>query len=498
MNNLGINLNSINYYSPQHPFVNVQKTARRWVTQNGQFFDTNESIFLDLDKQGWVRSLPDEDSDLAFRWIYSSFRVCNSMLGTYTVTYEGEGLIEYGGGVKLISSRPGKDIIEIESNACEYRIKRINPDNYIRNINIVPEDANLDEIFNLTFLEHISFADGFRAMDWQETNSSTFVEWKHRPLPEQFSYGLLRGNRAGVPLEIICELANETNKRPWFCIPHKADNNFVKEMALLIKEKLSNRLDFIIEYSNEVWNSQFQQSNYCHQMAMALNLPDKHVYYSKRAIECFMTFDRVFRAEQDRVIGVLSGQAANPWTIKQILKYDLWGGERHNHEGYGVDAIACAPYFGSYIGRSENQEILELWAKSGKQGLTNLYDEIRNGGDLVNSPEGGALKQSYDWMGEYIRIANNNSLKCMAYECGQHLSIHEFESDVISDFLITANLDPSMEEVYIDYINKWFELGGDDLEIFSDVRRHDKHGSWGISEELCREDPKYKAVFNIA
>ena len=64
--------------------------------------------------------------------------------GFFTVLYDGEGEIFYGNDARLVVHRPNKDIIEIRAgkdkilNASLF-IKKSNPENYIRNIRILPE-----------------------------------------------------------------------------------------------------------------------------------------------------------------------------------------------------------------------------------------------------------------------------------------------------------------------------------------------------------------------
>jgi len=64
--------------------------------------------------------------------------------GFFTVLYDGEGEIFYGNDARLVVHRPNKDIIEIQAgkdkilNASLF-IKQSNPENYVRNIRILPE-----------------------------------------------------------------------------------------------------------------------------------------------------------------------------------------------------------------------------------------------------------------------------------------------------------------------------------------------------------------------
>jgi hypothetical protein len=62
---LGVGLNGIADYSTQLPFLDAFKSSRKWITQcvSGQpnckgEWDTEEYNLLNLDENGWVKSLP--------------------------------------------------------------------------------------------------------------------------------------------------------------------------------------------------------------------------------------------------------------------------------------------------------------------------------------------------------------------------------------------------------------------------------------------------------
>ena len=63
---VGINLSDINYYSSQLPFIDEFKSSHPWLTQNKNAWDTKESHLLDLDEQGWVKSLPNDASEAQY------------------------------------------------------------------------------------------------------------------------------------------------------------------------------------------------------------------------------------------------------------------------------------------------------------------------------------------------------------------------------------------------------------------------------------------------
>ena len=58
----------------------------------------------------------------------------------------------------------------------------------------------------------------------------------------------------GVSLEYQIALVNTLNVNAWFNIPHLADDDYIQNMALLIRDTLNPSLKAYIEYSNEIWN----------------------------------------------------------------------------------------------------------------------------------------------------------------------------------------------------------------------------------------------------
>ena len=60
----------------------------------------------------------------------------------------------------------------------------------------------------------------------------------------------------------MIDLCNELGADPWFCMPHKANARYVERFAGLVKSRLRPDLNVYVQWSNEVWNSQFPQPKY--------------------------------------------------------------------------------------------------------------------------------------------------------------------------------------------------------------------------------------------
>ncbi|MDJ0689134.1 MAG: cadherin-like domain-containing protein, partial [Xenococcaceae cyanobacterium MO_188.B32] len=394
---LGTNLHRLAAWSPQLPFLNAFKSARQWIPQNWgvtknnedkyeYVWDTGEFTQLELDENGWVKSLPAPEDEPEYSSVGTLlFRNVGSYPGgKYVVLYEGEGTIEYALDAQKdeSASTPGRDVIDVNpSNAGIWlRITSTDPNDtgdYLRNIRVLPEEYEYADyqVFNPVFLEKIQPFNTIRFMDWMFTNNSKQSEWSERPVPES---SIFSGEMAS--LEKMVELANRTA-----------------------------------------------------------------------------------------------------------------------HEEYGIDAIAIAPYFGSYLGNPTYEAEIESWIDDDDPdvALNNLFKELTQGGVVSNGYDGGALQQAYDWTTAYVDLANRQNLEIITYESGQHLNGNTGVQDnqAIGDLFIAANREPRMGEVYQEYVTTLHSLGLDLSMNYTDVSSYNKWGSWGSLEHINQEDsPKYNVI----
>jgi len=109
-------------------------------------------------------------------------------------------------------------------------------------------------------------------------------------------------------------LANRLNADPWFNLPHKADNNYVRQYAKYVKENLRPGLKAYVEYTNEAWNSIFTQAHYVKDMGERMNLDEDrdkagYKYFSLRSVQIFDMFEQTFGGKERlvRVMGSWTG-----------------------------------------------------------------------------------------------------------------------------------------------------------------------------------------------
>ncbi|GFE70123.1 cadherin-like domain-containing protein [Chroococcus sp. FPU101] len=504
---LGTNLSGLADYSTQLPFIDGFRTSRSWITQKTGVWNTNEGNLLNLDVNGYVKSLSTGGTTqytsvgtLLYRELQGRYPS-----GRYLVLYDGEGTINYSFDAlkDTTASTKGRDVINVTpSNAGIYlSITATDPNqtgNYLRNIRVIPEASEssyTQQIFNRAFLDKTSPYGAVRLMDWMQINNSTQSQWSNRPTLNKASWAT-----SGAPVEVMVQLANQLDIDPWFCMPHQATNEYVTNFAQYVKNNLEPERQVYVEYSNEVWNWQFQQTSWVNQQALAAGLSHYADWYSKRTTEITRIWDSVWGTDKDRVIGVMATQAANVWLGQRELSYawDTTGAKSNDY--YGIDAIAIAPYFGNYLGDPNTANQVASWATQPDGGLNSLFDEITRGGILSTSPAGGALQQSFSWMSNYANLAQQKGLQLLAYEGGQHLVGYggAENNQTLTNLFTAANRDPRMGEIYRQYLNKWYELGGGSFMNYSDIGNFTKWGSWGSLEYVGQNgSPKYDALMDV-
>ena len=415
---LGTNIGSVVDWTTEMPFTDQFKMAREWFTQcrntvdpgcTGQW-DTQEQALLDLDEHGWVRSLPAPEADPIFTIAASLMFVGDDRLnygGQYLVLYDGTGTIEYGLGASKdqAASAPGRDVVHVADTGM-FLLQLVETDpqangDYIRNIRVVRPEAEATyatQIWNPVFVERIAPFRTLRFMDWMRTNGSRQAAWSDRPLPSDATYT----TAAGVPVEIMVALVNKTGQDPWFTMPHLATDEYFTEFATLVRNSVHAKAQVYVEYSNETWNGQFAQAQYVREQGAALwtegtSFQQGVNWHGLRTAQMCDAWKQAWGTEADRVVCVMGSQAANQWVAQQALECPLWtqGGPCVDH---GIAALAIAPYFGGYLGDPGNQAEVAAWTTQADGGLDTLFAEIIAGGELTNSPEGGALAQALSWI----------------------------------------------------------------------------------------------------
>lgn len=478
---MGINLAGPADWNTELPFVDVFRMSRPWISQKLEQ-PWGKGPGLELDEHGWVKRLEPNC------WVETPLNTIEGGHypgGNYTVLYEGQGQMEAWGAGQIIDQRPGRLTLKVEParGAIWLRLKEIDPTDYIRNIRVIMpgfEKDYADKPWHPSLLKRWKGMACVRFMDFMHTNNSEIVRWSDRPVPEDATF-----SEKGVALEYLIDLANRLGADPWFCMPHKADDEYVRNFARLVRQRLNPELTIYVEYSNEVWNGIFAQHRYAQQQGLAKGFghPDRpweaawH-YTAYRSVEIFKIWQEVFGGTQ-RLVRVLPGWAANDYVSRQVVTFQ----EAFVH----ADALAIAPYISFNISPSSdpNAAVVATWDV--EKVLTHL--------------ETHALPECTQWIKKNKAIADEHELKLIAYEAGQHLvGVGGGENhDTLTALLHQANAHLRMGLLYDRYYQAWQDAGGDLLCHFSSVGTWSKWGSWGLIEyDDSVPTPKYRSVFEWA
>lgn len=462
---LGINLNGVSDSSTEYPFKDIFKMTRNWRTTS------SKDVIYITDENGWITDLNGNEHAVAF--------LANQYLpiGDYVMTYEGSGDITFnvknGSITSKTDGRIEFSINEYGASSSTNHYVQINSidEDYIKNIKIFESkyEDNLEDIFNPDFLNNIAMFNDIRFMDWMDTNNSEISSWSDRPKLNDHTYSI-----NGVPLEIMIELCNKIKANPWFCMPHQATDEYVKEFAIYVNDNLDKNLTVFIENSNETWNGIFSVQSYNLQMGNNHdNIKDKGYanwqvaahYYAQRSVEMFNIWDNYYNND---LVKILSAQSSNYGVGTTIMKYELEDG---TIAADYADALAIAPYIGNSI-KDTNQTVI----------FEELENQLEDFIDDITSNKNNAL--------EY-------NLTLLCYEAGQHLA--QSNIDECTDSFIKANRSIQMGDIYTKYLDLWKEHVGEKMFLFSTVSIPSKYGSWGLLEyqgQLHDDSSKYKAVKN--
>ena len=348
-----------------------------------------------------------------------------------------------------------------------------------------------------------------RLMDFAHVNNNTTANWSDRPkttdatMAKVPNAGDLQPAK-GIAWEYAIQLANQLHKSVWVNVPAHATDDYVKQLATLLKNTLASDLTIYLEYSNETWNTGFEQAGYNKAQAGAevvaakkagkesdLNYDHLAVDTSKadggasattwadrrnarRAKQLGDIFKSVFGATSinNRVRVVLGGQIANLSRFDNELKYinTVFGAPKSYFYGIGV-----APY-------------INLGGNQNKEGLTKDQVLASLSASATGYQNGTALA--------------NAKAKATAY--GLKLEAYELGIDTFGPTSIAAKqaavLDPQIQSIMTRFLDTWYSKGGSQANWFLLGARsfNSPYGTWSITDNIRNfNEPKelaYKSV----
>jgi hypothetical protein len=499
---LAMGLNGIADWSTQHPFLDLMKTARPWVGHAkdrwGAFPNDQLTAMGLVDPQGWPLALPEGADRLEALILTGQPVEAVSLKGRYRLTYEGKGEIDVGGRVSDIRRSPGEIWFRYTpgEGSVAVTLRALDPADPIREIKVVHEDhLELDEagaLFNPDWIARISEMRALRFMDWMATNHSPQASWEGRPLVEDASYAM-----RGVPVEVMVALANEIGADPWFCMPHMADDGYVRAFAAYVHDHLDPRLKAHVEYSNETWNFTFAQTRWLVEQAQAR-------WGARAGDDAWIQLSGLRAAEMGRIWAEVFGDDADVRLVRVVAVHTGWLGLEEaqlaaplaHGEGSGFDpsevfdAYAVSGYFGYDMGTDAQAETVRGWLAQG-------YDEAA--AHLAAALREGSLKELLGLLYPYhAEVAVRHGLDLIVYEGGTHLvgSGAQIEDPGITAFFTRFNYSDEMAALYRTLLDGWRAAGGTLFTAFVDVAPASKWGSWGALRHLDDDNPRWQVLMD--
>ncbi len=467
---VGMNLSGVSDWNREWVFVDVFKHSRPWISQDtggrGAWDNGKE---IDLNKYGYpILKDGQAAATLMFRDMDGHYPA-----GVYTCTYSGTGELRFGLDAKVVEAKANRILLDVtpKNGGIYMRIDRSDPGDPVRDIHIwMPGFENAKSPFHPLFIKRLRPFLVIRFMGWARVNNSTVAKWRDRRTLEDCRQS---GSR-GVALEYMIDLCNELGAVPWFCMPHLADDNFVRNYALLVRDRLRQDLPIYVEWSNEAWNSIFAQAKWVNKEAEQRRILAPDVI-ADEALRDWRIWQKVFGSKSSRIIRVAAGQHYRPWVAETILK-------RLNGE---FDAVSCAAYFGPH-GKEESRFNKETTAKDVlKISLKKLHEE------------GVPLLRKHKALAEKWSKNLRRRIPLLAYEGGQHL-VTWGKNVPYADTYFEAQTHPMMYQCYADLLNLFFnKVGGELFVALTYVAGHGRSGSWGhlqYQDEPLDTAPKFKAL----
>lgn len=517
---VGMNLESIVDYSPAWTFTDAFKASRPWISQtfNPQTFaltwDAADAPVLDIDGDGNVRSLKTWTQNGVTLAQYAGTLMFDALggdyaAGTYHAEWDGTGVVRFGFDAVVTSSGrtpEGRNFAELRVTPTDagiyLRIESTSPADPVRNFNVWMPDYNGQSFvgqrwspgadfspFHPLFLQRLEPFSTLRFMAWQETNTSDIETWSQRRDWADIRQG--SGSEGtpsepvanGASLEYMVTLANDLDADPWFNMPYRADDTFVRNFATYVSANLEPGRTVYVEWANEVWNFGygFEASQWVAEKARAAGLdPDygQWIVAGQEAKRDLDIWSQVFGNRPDlRLVRVAGGWAAVDWVTNEILE----------NMGGSFDAVAIAPY----ITPTDEQ-------RASYSGATTV--------DRVLADSRTNIATSLQWTAAHERLAEEWSTRLgrpialVAYEGGAHL---DGRGASYQNAFYGAGIDPRMGEIYRDYIRGLDSAG---LDLYVDFQFTGQAGAtpWGDFAKLHRMDEplsgtyRYNAVIDAA
>lgn len=458
---LGINLFGLATFNRQQVFTNMILQSE-WFSSRGQGW----TAFPDhqLDENGWVRFLePGQTAPRPLMLPPAPYRAT-----TVRCRFAGQGVLSAGGAAR--AREPVGDqalVLDLaltgtDDEGAWIELLETDPANPVRDIDCREAGRPAAERFHPEFLSFVRPFRIVRFLDWQRTNDNVSVQWENRTRPDSAS----QVGAYGAAVEDMIDLANITGVDPWFLMPYRADDAYVRQFAQLVHERLAPDRRVYVELGNEIWNDMFDAAQQAQREGLALGLGKgdparaKMLRYAQKLRQTMRIWTEVFADQPDRLVRVASSQNAWPDLARMMLE--------DGDTPQWIDALATAPYVWLDLDRYSSADI-----------------------DRVFAAMPAAVADTIDHAEIHRKIAHAHDLRFLTYEGGQHLVTRDMA------FARAIQRDARMGALYRNYLSAWQDRIGGDLVLYASTAPISEYGAWGLREyagQPLTHAPKLAAV----
>lgn len=497
---MGMNLAGIADYSRELPFANLMKMSRTWYTKGENdpnfTFNTNLEDQLSYDGNGYPthipQTIPGEPLAQLVATIWDGTDSWPS--GRYVLLWEGTGDFSFWGNlgnlVKVSDNRYEFDHANVPGGVLEITMTHSDVNDPVQNMRLLlpgTEDTHQEQAFNTDWLDLIKDFKTLRFMDWGHTNFwgqedpytweiSELADWDERASVNHYTYA----TNKGVPYELMIDLMNQLDINGWVCVPHRASDDYISNMANYFRDELETERKLYVEYSNEIWNWIFGQAQWLLQYPCEDGIatwPECIIPTIQNTLDIW---SNSFSAEPERIIRVAAFQTG--WLdVSERVIYNL----REN----SFDVISPTFYF------SFNEE------------SDATLDDLGANATIADIAYHTRIGRAEDL--ELIKgmktISDSLNVPLAFYEGGQHMTPQPFgEEPSYAEALVGIHRDSSMYNLY----TEWFELlralntTNEPIPLmhFSFIAApSSRFGTWGILESMEQDldvvpAPKYQSI----
>lgn len=503
---IGMGLAGPSYWSQETPFKNlILQASSEFISYDpagGGAWNTDVGTELSYTAEGYPTEIPQMTSigPQHVRLVITADGY--APMGQYVFLHDGQGQISFYGALSEVSATPGRVRIDVVNTGNGWlHIESSDVNDPLRNFRLVPVAYENDyeiEPFTPEFLEKTGQFYTLRFMDWFHTNNwdSEWAEDDGSPAAIRFLEEKEWTDRAskdfysqaggkGIAYEYAIELSNTVNRHPWVCVPHNASDEYMRQMARLFRDSLDPGLQIYLEYSNEVWNGQFQQFHFI-QRQIATRWPglNHSQAVATRSADLFRIWREEFGADSLRVVRVCGTQTGNPWIGEQAMGI---------HGPDGFDALGITWYFG----------ISNPWGVSDPQ--IRFRDRLEALGGSATPQDVIDLTREDFYHSYYLYRENAEAVglynkPLISYEGGSHI-IHSdnIQNDTLLQTMFDAENSQAMYDLYDEVIDSMRTLNMTILMPFVLTGGQSIWGDWGHLRTIfdtAPYHPKYQVLLD--